>query len=290
MAYIINGTRIEDNVIESEFESIKDHYESLGETVCCDRDQEIWELARANVVSRTLLEQESVSRHGEIEHSAVDTRFAALIEEHGGEDNFYENTGFNPGDVSVIREKLKSGLMIDRLLEGELANEGEPSDDDLEAYYQKNIGDYMTEEEVRVSQIFIEPSSHEAAKEAYNALRELRKELIKGKDFDTAAREHGSDEDRDIDLGFMKQGETMPEVEAITFSLEQDEISPVVATHYGFHVFKLTGRKDPQPIPRVEIENLKGRLLSEKRALAIDQYIESLKAKGSVEEIAAESD
>tara|TARA_R110000850_G_scaffold249163_5_gene374080 strand:+ start:812 stop:1684 length:873 start_codon:yes stop_codon:yes gene_type:complete len=289
MGFIINGDRVEDNVIDDEFESIKEHYESIGETVCCDRDVEIRELAQDNVINRTLLEQESIGQFGEIPDSELDDKFSQLIKEHGSEGEFYENTGFNPGDTSTIRAKLKSSLLIDRLLESKLANQGDPTDEDLESYYQENIERYMTEEQVRVSQIFIEPSSHDAAREAYVALRRLRRELLDGKDFDEAAREHGSDEDRDIDLGFTKQGETMPEVEAITFSMEINEISPVVATHYGFHVFKLTDRKKPEPIPRSEIEGLKERLIGDKKTVAIDSYIEDLRNKATIEKAEGET-
>ncbi len=140
-----------------------------------------------------------------------------------------------------------------------------------------------------MSQIFIEPSSHEAAKEAFLSLRDLRKKLLAGKDFEEAAREHGCDEDREIDLGFMKQGATMPEVEAITFSMEVGEISPIVATHYGFHLFKVTERRMPAPIPRAEIPGLKEQFLAEKRTVEIADLIDRLKSVGSVEEIKEDS-
>jgi hypothetical protein len=286
MAYIINGEHIGDQVIEDEFESIKDHYESIGESICCDRDEEIRNLSHENVINRTLLEQKSISKYGEAEEAAVEKRFEEVIAEHGGEQNFYDNTGFNPGDASVIKRKLKSRLMIDRLLEDELGKEASPTDEDLNKFYQENIENYMSEEQVRVSQIFVEPASQDAAKEAFIALRAVRQELLQGKDFDEAAREHSSDGDREVDLGFMKQGETMPEVEAITFSMNIGEISPIVATHYGFHLFKVTDHKEPEPVPLEEIEGLSERYLAEQKAKAIDDYIKQLKENGSVEEVA----
>lgn len=286
MAYIINGEHIGDQVIEDEFESIKDHYESIGETICCDRDEEILNLSRENVINRTLLEQRSISKYGEAEEAAVEKRFKEVIAEHGGEQNFYDNTGFNPGDASIIKRKLKSRLMIDRLLEDELGEETSPTDEDLTKFYEENIENYMSEEQVRVSQIFVEPTSQDAAKEAFIALRAVRQELLQGKDFHEAALEHSSDGDRDIDLGFMKQGETMPEVEAITFSMNIGEISPIVATHYGFHLFKVTGKKKSEPVPMEEIDGLSERYLAERKAKAIDDYIKQLKENGSVEEVA----
>jgi parvulin-like peptidyl-prolyl isomerase len=161
-----------------------------------------------------------------------------------------------------------------------------PTEEELEAYYRTNLGQFMAEEEVRVSQIFIEPSSHEAAREAFIALRALRRELLAGKDFDQAAREHGSDEDREIDLGFMKQGRTLPEVEAITFSMEIGEISPIVATHYGFHLFKVTDRKEAAPIPRSEIPGLDEKYLAERRAGEIAALIDRVKSSSTIEEAA----
>ena len=285
MAFIINGEHIGDEVLEDEFESIKEHYQSLGEVVCCDRDTEFRTYARDNVVNRTLLEQESVKRYGDIPAEALEARFEEIKAEHGDEQKFYDNTGFNPGDRRIILEKLESSMIVDRLFEAELKEPVDPTDEELEAYYQENLSRYMSTEQVRVSQIFIEPSSHEAAREAYVALRDLRRELFAGKDFELAAREHGSSEDREIDLGFMKQGETMPEVEAITFSMEVGEISPIVATHYGFHLFKVTDRKDPAPVPRAEISGLRDQYLQENRAIAIESLIDRLKESGSIEEV-----
>src|SRR5690606_19853114 len=104
---------------------------------------------------------------------------------------------------------------------------------------------------------------------------------------DLAAREHGSDEERDVDLGYMKQGRTMPEIEAITFSMEVGEISPIVATHFGFHVFKVTDRKEPAPIPRSEIPGFEETYLSERRAAAIADLIHRLKENSTIEEVNA---
>lgn len=289
MAYLINGEKIDDSVIADEFESIKDHYQSMGEVVCCDRDEEFWQYARDNVINRTVLEQESNARFGVIPDEEVDARFEQLKAEHGGEQNFYDNTGFNKGDQEVIWNKLKSSMTVDRLLEAEIGEIPEPTEEERKAYYDANIENYLSQEEIRVSQIFIEPSSHDAAREAYTALREVREQLLDGKDFDEAAREHGSDEDRDIDLGFMKQGETMPEVEAITFSMRIGEISPIVATHYGFHLFKLTDRKEPAPIPVEEVEGITEQIVLERRNEAVEAVITDLKEKGSVEEVPEEA-
>ncbi len=180
-------------------------------------------------------------------------------------------------------------MTIDRYLNEKIEGSLEITEAEVGEYYERHQAEFMTKEEVRVSQIFIEPSSQEAAAEAFIALRDLREELLEGKNFDEAAREHGSDESREIDLGFMKQGETMPEIEAITFSMRVGEISPVVATHYGFHLFKVTDRNPAKAIPIEELDGIAANAELEKRNQAIDAVIEKIKSESTIEEVAGEA-
>lgn len=284
MTFTINGAHVPAEVFEQEFEALKEHFQSKGEAVCCDRDAEVREYAKDNVVNRILLEQASLAQGGPIDEAEVKRKFDAVVAEHGGTDAFYDNTGFSRGDENAILEKLRSNMLVDRLLaaEGETDQEATPAE--IAAYYEKNQERFLSPEEVRVSQLFIEPSSHEAAREAYLALREVREELLNGKDFTTAAREHGTDESRDIDLGFMKQGDTMPEIEAIVFSMRIGEISPIMATHYGFHLFTVTEKRERTPIPSDQIPGLAEQCRSDRRNRTLLALIDRLRTEAVIEE------
>ena len=289
MAFKINGQAISDEEIYEEFESIKDHYSRLGEVVCCDRDEEFMNYARENVVNRAVLEQESLKKFGEVSEEQIEARLAEMKAEYGGDDEFYDNTGFNRGDDKMIYSRVKSGLLVDRVLEEALGDEPEPTEEELEAYYQENIERYLSQERVRVSQIFVEPSSHEGARDAYADLRKIREKLLSGElDFEKVAADHNEAEKNDIDLGFMAQGDTMPEIEAITFSMRTGEISPIVATHFGFHIFTITDREEPTPVPMNEIQDLSLQFKTERREKAISEVIEKLKEKSSIEEVEEE--
>ena len=289
MSFIINGERIEDDVIEEEFEGIKQHYEELGEVVCCDRDEEFMEYARNNVVNRTLLLQESLKKFGPPSDGEVESMIDFLKEEHGGEEEFYEKTGYSSEDESEFRGSVSNSISVDKILEEAIGQDPDPPDEELEAYYRENIDRYLTEEEVRVSQIFVVPASHQAAKESFQQLREARERLLDGADFDRIALEVGDKVEDEIDLGFYKRGETMPELEAITFSMRDGEISPVVATHYGFHIFKVTGRRKPGPIPFEELRDEVGQhFLQDRRERLMNKLIDSLKARATIEEVEIE--
>lgn len=290
MALSINGIPLAQEVLKEEFEDLKEHFIRMGQSVCCDREAEIRSYARENVIHRTLLEQESTKRFGEIPDSEVEAEYSRMIAEHGGKEAFSENTGFSENDLPKIFIKLRSKLAIDKLLAEEVVIPEQIDDDELEQFYQENRDRFLRDEQVRVSQILIEPRSHSVARESYEALREVRARLLNNEnltseEFDEVARSFGTNEGRPIDLGFMNPGETMPELESIIFSMLPGEISPVVATHYGFHLFRVTEKKDREPIPRAEIDDFEETYREERRSRAINSLLERLKDTAQIEEL-----
>ena len=76
----------------------------------------------------------------------------------------------------------------------------------------------------------------------------------------------------------------MDEFDLIFFSLQLDEISPVFASHWGFHLAKIVGREEPVPQPFAEIRDaLQERLLNETRQSKTKAFIEQLKAAAIIE-------
>jgi hypothetical protein len=286
MAFIVNGETVGDDLLEEEFDAIKEHYVNLGEVVCCDRDDEFRGYARENVLNRTLLMQESKARFGEPTDAEIDEMVGRLKAEHGGDEQFYQNTGYRASDDGRIRRRVAMSIAVDKVLEIEVGETPDPTEDDLKAFYQENLKDYLTEEEVRVSQIFKEPKSHPDAKRCYRELREARDRLLAGADFLEVAREVSDKSEEEVDLGFFKMGETMPEIEAITFSMNTGEISPIVATHFGFHLFKVTDRKAPEPLPFDDLrDQIRQQYLTRHREAAINGLIDRLLSKSAVEEL-----
>ena len=286
MGYIINGQTVDHQVIEDEFEAIKQHYQNLGEVVCCDRDEEFMSYAKDNVLNRTLMHQASLKKFGEPSDADIDATLAKLKEDHGSEEAFYENTGFSREDDFKIRRQVATTLAVDRLVEEAIGEEPDPTDEELQAFYEENIDRYMTAEEVRASHIFREPKSQADAETCFSQLREVRRRALDGEDYDKLAAEHSDKKEADeIDLGFFKRGELMHEIEILTFSMNEGEVSPVIATHFGLHLLKKTGHKVPEPIPFEELrDKLTETFVTERREGRINGLIEKLKNEAEIEE------
>ncbi len=289
MALTINQETISDEDLYEEFEAIKTHYQNLGEVVCCDRDPEFSELARENLLNRTLLNQESITRFGEVSEEAIAGKLEELKEQHGGEEQFYENTGLEKGDDSGIAKKVAMSISVDRLVDAEIGEDSEPDEADLKQFYEKNIDAYMSPEEVSASHIFLEPQDEAAAEKAFADLKEARGKVLDGADFAEIAAPFLQKEEDSVELGFFKRGDLMNELENIAFSMRDGETSPVINTQFGYHVLHRTGGKPSKPIPMEEIsDSLMEQFLLDRREQLMSDLIEGLKSKATIEELEEE--
>lgn len=285
MALRVNEETISDEIIEEEFRHIKGHYERTLQVACCERDPEFRAMAKDNLSSRALLQQESLRRHPRVTQEEISERLSKLIEQAGGEERFYMNIGMPYKDEEAVRENVAGGVRLDKTLAEIYAPEPEPTEEELRACYEKNIKLFLTEEEVRASHISVNLSGARSRREVYDQLRELRTQALEGADFDALGAEHNSNKEMSPDLGWFKRGEFMEEFETIAFSMRENEISPVFVTQLGFHVCKLTGRKPAVAKPFEEVrDQVKARLIEEYRDKKFNEFVEELKKGAKIED------
>ncbi|MDZ4404793.1 peptidyl-prolyl cis-trans isomerase [Prosthecobacter sp.] len=285
MALIINGEHIDDEIIEAEFRQIKGHFERTLQVACCERDPEFRTMAKDNLVSRAILGQESRRRFPEVAEADVTARLTKLIDDAGGETQFYMNLGMAVKDEALIRDNVAGGVRLDKTLQEIYAPEPVPTEAELRACYEANLKHYMTEEEIKASHITKSLQGAKSRQEVYQAMRDVRSQLLAGADFAKIAEEHRADEQQQIDLGWFKRGEFMEEFETIAFSMGESEISPVFNTQLGFHVCTVTGRKPSVARPFDEVkEDVKIRFLEEHRDKKFNAFLEELKATAKIED------
>jgi len=75
---------------------------------------------------------------------------------------------------------------------------------------------------------------------------ELLKRIKQGASFEAIAREHSTDstKSRGGDLGWFGPGKMVPAFEEACKRLSSGSVSDVVSTSFGYHIIKLTGRKE----------------------------------------------
>ncbi|HEX8915746.1 MAG TPA: peptidyl-prolyl cis-trans isomerase [Humisphaera sp.] len=290
MPLIVNGQRIDDAILDTEFSQIKAYHESLGNVSCCERDPEFREMAKTNILGRVLLAQHAAKSVDPTPDADVDAALDKLMEDYGGKDWFHMRTGTTAEQLPLVRKDLDVDLRVKRMLDA-LAEEGPaPTDAELRAHYDANLKAFLTDEEVRASHILKNPNG-EAKQEAFEALRAARAQLKAGASFDELAKQLSERAEESIDLGFFKRGELAPEFESVAFSLDVGEVSPVFVSQYGMHLITVTDRKPATPKPFAEVrEEVLAHWRLQKRDRRTRELVDQLKATAAVEEIDADAE
>jgi peptidyl-prolyl cis-trans isomerase D len=141
------------------------------------------------------------------------------------------------------------------------------SDDMLKLQYQANIQQYQVPNRVHPEHILFmtvgkpDAEVEEIKKKADDVLKQAKK----GAKFDDLAKKYSEDpgsKDKGGDLGWITQGQTVPEFEKTAFSLNPGQISDLVKTQYGFHIIKVLEKETAHTKPFDEVkESLRTPLL-----------------------------
>jgi len=145
------------------------------------------------------------------------------------------------------------------------------SDDELKAQYQQEMQQYQVPNRVHVQHILLMTVGNKTdaeIEEIRQKAEDVLKQARKGAKFDELAKKYSEDpgsKDKGGDLGWLTQGQTVPEFEKTAFSLEKGKISDLVKTQYGFHIIKVLDKETAHTKPFEEVkESIKSRLLLNK--------------------------
>jgi peptidyl-prolyl cis-trans isomerase D len=166
------------------------------------------------------------------------------------------------------------------------------SDDQLKAQYQKNIQDYQVPNRVHVEHILLMTVGKPDAEveEIKNKAQDILNQAKKGANFEDLAKKYSEDpgtKDKGGDLGWIVQGQTVPEFEKAAFSLPKGSISDLIKTQYGFHIIKIIDKEAAHTKPFEEVkDSIRTPLLlseADKQAGAIaDQLSQAIRQSNKV--------
>jgi len=122
------------------------------------------------------------------------------------------------------------------------------SDDALRAYYNSHLDQYKVENRVHVEHILFKTvgkTDAEIAEIRKNAEDVLNK-AKHGGNFEDLAKKFSEDDatkPKGGDLGWIVEGQTVPEFQQAAFSIPKGTVSDLVKTQYGFHIIKVLDRE-----------------------------------------------
>jgi peptidyl-prolyl cis-trans isomerase SurA len=188
------------------------------------------------------------------------------------------------------RAQVRTDIERAALINKEIRNKVNVSPEEVERYYKEHLTDYGTpaKAHVRLISLLVPSDATPEQKVAIRAQGEgLRKEAASGKDFAKLAKEHsqGPGADDGGDIGEVARGQMQSEFENAVFALKPGEVSEVIETASGYHIFKLEQRSGEAHQPLAEVaDDIREKLYRETMEARYDRWLkEDLRAKYHVE-------
>lgn len=138
-----------------------------------------------------------------------------------------------------------SGPLIDRLkiekYSREITRNISVGDEEIGEYYDRNPGEFSLGERAQVSQVLLstEAEAVEVWERARFADESGFRALAQSESIGPEASEGGV-------MGIFQKGQLPAELEGAVFGMGEGEVSPIVETSYGFHIFRLDKRFEPE--------------------------------------------
>lgn len=188
-----------------------------------------------DLIDQTLLLQAARAANITVPPERVDRELLRLKAEYPGK-SFDEALAEGATTTEELREQIRRELVIEEFFARQVFARVPVTDPDVEAYYQSHQDEFGHPEEVHAEQILV--SDPETAKK-------VQAELKKGGRFEELARKFSISPDAKVggDLGWFAAGQ-MPEVfDQTCFSLKPGQVSEVVPSPYGYHLFKVLEKR-----------------------------------------------
>ena len=198
-----------------------------------------------------------------------------------------------PSFKEIISEEEKKDaleqLTIFKLLNKDIKSRISINDKELEEYYILNKELFILPEEVRVGYVFIPIKTSDSPeninlsnKKINNILSDLK---INTSLKDISTRYNGSIDVQVIDdLGVIKRGDLLKELDITAFSLREGEISDVIYTSSGFYILKVLEKKSLKYKTFEDLTDLiREKVFQEKSEKLYKEWIYNIKTSSFIE-------
>lgn len=214
----------------------------------------------------------------EVREKLVDQRVEEIKARYASEQVFLDALVKNGATVTDLRDKILEQLKIKYVIDHEVKSKVFVNPQEVTEFYEGNKDSFLKSRRVNLDSIYI---TFIGDKEAARGRAEEALALIKeGKDFEEVARQYSDSSS----IGVIEEGQFLPDIEKVVFSLTQGQVSDPVETDKGIFIFKLKGGIPAQIAELKEVKDRIYNLLYRKKFQErFEQWLGKLHKKAYVE-------
>lgn len=177
-----------------------------------------------------MMAQDVITKKYKVSDDDVDKEVQKAKSQYGDQfKNILKNNGLK--DEADFKNQIKFKLAMNEAIKKSVT--------------EKDVKDHY-KPEIKASHILVSDE---------NEAKEIKKKLDAGASFEELAKQESQDllsKEKGGDLGYFHSGAMTPEFETAAYKLKIGQISDPVQSPNGYHIIKLTGKKDLQPYDKVK--------------------------------------
>jgi peptidyl-prolyl cis-trans isomerase C len=285
----VNGIPITRERFNQETDRASQQISRQGQPVPEEMKKMVQERVLDFLIGEELLHQKAVTKGIAVSDEKVAEEISGVTAKFGSEEKF--KAALNQMNVSEakVEEDIRRGLAIQELVQQEVVSKVTVSEEEIKKFYDENRKLFTKQAQVKASHILIkvDADADEAEKAEAKAKIDKAAQRIKdGEDFAAVAGEvsEGPSKTKGGDLGYFERGQMVTPFDEVAFTMEPGQVSGVVETNFGYHIIKVFDRQEASTATFEEVEpQIADHLKQEKSKVAVQEYIETLKADATIE-------
>ena len=287
----VNGNEIPTKAIEYELNRLIHFYAQHGVPEEQIRAQlpQLKDRATEQAVGTALLFEEAARLDVPVGDDEVEASLKRMADEAGGPDKLRAILEKQGQNMVELRNEIRRGKRVDKLVSQVTADVPEPTDAEAEAFFAAHRTEFGKEAQVRAQHILVTPKSQSPDDKlaALKKIRDIRDRVAAGSDFAEEAAAHSdcpSGKQAGGSLGWFSHGMMVKEFDEAAFALPVGGLSDIIETQFGFHVI-LKNDEQKESVP--EFSEVRERVLDllrhERRGRALSDHVAELRAKAKIE-------
>ena len=180
-------------------------------------------------------------------------------------------------DEDFQSDLIRDNLKIQKYLYFTLYNNITVSESEIRHYYNSHKKEFIKDDEVLLHQIVVKDK--DKSTQISGMLKnfpEKFEETARNQSESSEAKKNGL-------MGYFERGSLPKEMENVVFSLKVNEISPVVESPYGYHIFKITRRRGKRTLYLSNArEEIKKKILAEKMRVAFAAFLKEVRVNAHI--------
>ena len=193
----------------------------------------------------------------EIDEEALKGKIDKVKSYYVSEEAFLQTLSAKGTNLTEFEQEMREQMLGQKLVEKEVASKIVIAPGDIKDLYDRNKEQLVSPDTVKARGIMIRKGDVSAEAENRKKMEDIISELKKGKDFAALAteRSEGPYASNGGDMGYVSPGQLLKEIDDVIFTLKKEELSDIVETRIGYHVFLVEEIQKPRQLELDEVSD-----------------------------------